>query len=221
MQEIKKLLFAAPVFEAVPASMQEDFLSTLNFKTKIYNREEPVFNQGEPIFCLPVLIKGIVKAEMFSASGTILQIDVIKAPFILAPVCVFATDNHIPVSVTALEQSELVNISTVSLKNVIFKYPVFGNAFFTNISDKIHFLTERLNFQSIKTIKGKLAQYILNNSNCKSFVLPMNQTNLANYFGVERPSVSRALSEIVRDKIIVIHKHKGEILNLDKLKSLF
>ena len=217
---MNELLFSAPVFSTVTENMREDFFSRLDFKTKTFESGDSLFTQGESVTFLPVLTKGVVRTEMFSASGSVLQIDVISAPQILAPSCAFATSNRIPVSVTALEQSELVKISVGSLQDLFPKYPMFFNALLTHISDRIHFLTDRLNFQNIKTIKGKLAQYILDHSNNTSFTFAMNQTELSNYFGVERSSLARSLSEIIQDNIITIKKNKGEILNINQLKAL-
>jgi CRP-like cAMP-binding protein len=87
-------------------------------------------------------------------------------------------------------------------------------------SNRVHFLSERLKLLSIKTIKGKLAQYILARSTSMNFTLDMNQTALAEYFGVTRPSFSRSLSEMVSDGIISLKGKNGKVLNFLKLKKL-
>ena len=87
-------------------------------------------------------------------------------------------------------------------------------------SNRAQFLTERLKFLSTKTIKGKLAQYILARAVGTDFTLNMSQTNLAEYFGVARPSLSRSLSEMVNDEIISLKGKNGKVLNLMKLKEL-
>jgi CRP-like cAMP-binding protein len=87
-------------------------------------------------------------------------------------------------------------------------------------ANRTHFLAERLKFLSTKTIKGKLAQYILEKSNNMDFMLDMNQTDLAEYFGVARPSLSRSLSEMINEEIISLKGKKGKILNFAKLKKL-
>jgi CRP-like cAMP-binding protein len=53
----------------------------------------------------------------------------------------------------------------------------------------------------------------------RKFVLEKNQTQLAEYFGVARPSVARCLSEMIEDKIITLQKNHGEVLNPNALKE--
>ena len=220
MQNIKESLFSISVFDAVPASMQDDFLLTLDLRVKSFDRGDLLFAQGEEIIYLPILLQGSVRAEMFSASGNVLQIDVLTAPELLAPASVFATHNRIPVSVIAIENGKMLKISVASLQNAFIKCSDFLIAFLRHVSDRVYFLTEKINFLNIKTIKGKLAQLILARNTNNTFSLPMNQTEMARFFGIERPSLARALSEIIQDNIITLHKNKGEILNIKQLKSL-
>jgi CRP-like cAMP-binding protein len=86
-------------------------------------------------------------------------------------------------------------------------------------SNRVHFLSERLKLFSIKTIKGKLAQYILTTTNHTDFALEMTQTALAEYFGVTRPSLSRALSEMIKEEVISLKGKKGKVLSFEKLKN--
>jgi CRP-like cAMP-binding protein len=52
------------------------------------------------------------------------------------------------------------------------------------------------------------------------FTLDETQTALAEYFGVTRPSLSRALSEMIKEEIISLKGKKGNVLNFEKLKDL-
>ena len=59
-------------------------------------------------------------------------------------------------------------------------------------------LANKLKFLSFKTIKGKLAQYLLAlaGPDRDMVELPLTQNNLAEQFGVARPSLARALGEM-------------------------
>jgi CRP-like cAMP-binding protein len=52
------------------------------------------------------------------------------------------------------------------------------------------------------------------------FTLDMNQTTLAEFFGITRPSLSRSIAEMVDEGIISLKGKTGKILNLGKLKEL-
>ncbi|MBP7613468.1 MAG: winged helix-turn-helix domain-containing protein, partial [Paludibacter sp.] len=75
---------------------------------------------------------------------------------------------------------------------------------------------------SIKTIKGKLAHFLLEQviGNEKTFTLNRNQTEMADFFGVARPSLARSLSEMVQEGIISINKKEFTILDVKRLRDL-
>lgn len=87
-------------------------------------------------------------------------------------------------------------------------------------SNRTNFLSERLKLLSIKTLKGKISQYILNRTKNGEFDPGMSQTVLAEYFGVARPSLARSLSEMVDDRIITLDRKLGKALKIEALKFL-
>lgn len=75
---------------------------------------------------------------------------------------------------------------------------------------------------SIKSIKGKLSLFILEHTTDEknSFTLKRNRTQLAEYFGVQRPSLARTMSELVEKGIISIDKRQVTVLKRDELRNV-
>ena len=213
-------LILCPICSNIPVNEREAFLNELTFKTKSFKKGEWIAHQGDCVHALYILLKGSVKAEMVSESGTVLTIETIHAPNPLASAFLFAENNQFPVDVVAVEDGELVLVSKDSITKQLACNETFLKGFLAFNSNRAHFLSERLKFLSTKTIKGKLAQYILERSQNMIFRLDMNQTALAEYFGVTRPSLSRSLSEMINEEIISLKGKNGKILNLLKLKRL-
>ena len=213
-------LFLCPICRNIPENERETFLETLDFKTKFFKKGECIARQGDTVNALYILLKGSVKTEMVSEAGTVLNIETINAPNPLAPAFLFAENNKFPVDVIALEHCEIITISKASIMKQLACNERFLQEFMTFNSNRAHFLSERLKFLSTKTIKGKLAQYILARTTNMNFNLNMSQTALAEYFGIARPSLSRSLSEMVSEGIITLKGKDGKILNLSKLRKL-
>jgi len=213
-------LFLCPMFRDLPVDERENFVKELKIKTKSYKKGECVARQGNTVTALYIILKGSVKAEMISESGSVLNIETIHAPNPLAPAFLFAEDNHFPVDVVALEDVEIILISKDTIIKQLFCNEAFLQGFMKFNSNRVQFLSERLKLLSTKTIKGKLAQYILARTTNMSFTMNMNQTTLAEYFGVTRPSLSRSISEMIDEEIISLQGKKGKILNHLKLKRL-
>ena len=213
-------LFLCPICRNITADERENFLHQLNFKTKSFKQGEWIARQGDVVKALHILLKGSVKAEMIADSGAVLNIETIRAPNLLAPAFLFAENNQFPVDVLALEDCEIIIVSKESIMQQLASNKRFLQGFITFNANRTRFLSERLQFLSVKTIKGKLAQYILARANNTNFTMDRSQTALAEYFGVARPSLSRSLSEMIKEEIISLKGKHGKVLNHLKLKQL-
>jgi len=212
-------LFSCPICNNIPLNEREDFIQGLEYRTKYFKKGEFIATQDDSVDSLMLLLKGSVKTEMISESGTILSIETIRAPNPLAPAFLFAEKNRFPVDVIALENCEVVYILKNCVMKLLANNETFLKSYMAFNSNRTNFLSERLKLLSIKTIKGKLAQYILSRTNNGHFVMDMNQTELSEYFGVTRPSLARSLSEMVDDNIIKLERKNGKVLNMDELKK--
>ena len=87
------------------------------------------------------------------------------------------------------------------------------------ISNRSQFLSEKIKFLNFKTIKGKLANYILQKAGNDglSVTLGMTQSDLADFFGVARPSVARALGDLEEEGYI---EAKGKNIKIIDRKGL-
>ncbi|MDR2917698.1 MAG: Crp/Fnr family transcriptional regulator [Tannerella sp.] len=193
---------------------------TIEHTIKAYKRGECIARQGDRVMSLYMLSKGRVKTEIVSDSGLTLSIEEISAPYPLAAAFLFADENHFPVDVTALEDCEIILISKTSIEKQMTKCTAFLRGFMAFIANRVQFLSERLKIFSQKGIKAKIAYYILQRDKNGSFELGRSISSLADYFGVERPSLSRAISELVRDGIIDYEAGKGRILSYNEIKEL-
>jgi CRP-like cAMP-binding protein len=83
------------------------------------------------------------------------------------------------------------------------------------------FLSNKVQMMSIKSLKGKLSLYILENTTPQqpSFVMKRTQTQLAEYFGVQRPSLARTIGEMIEEGLIVMQKKTLTVIDRKKLEA--
>jgi len=115
-----------------------------------------------------------------------------------------------------------MKIPKEEIMRLMMTNPDFMKQFLTHNSNRTQFLTNRLQMLSIKTIKGKVAHFLMEQEteSQKSFSISRNQTELAEFFGIARPSLARSLSEMVQDGIIEINKKEYTIVDLKRLREL-
>jgi len=93
------------------------------------------------------------------------------------------------------------------------------------ISNRAQFLSSKLWFLSFRTIREKVAQYLLSltqESKSDKVVISKSQGELAEFFGVTRPSLARVFSEMEQEGFITVERKEITIKNrkglLDMLK---
>lgn len=214
-------LSACPICSSLNIENEDDFLLDLKCSVKAYPKNELIIRQGDVCDALYMLTLGSVKTEMITENGSLLGIEIIKAPRPLAPAFLFSDNNHFPVDVTTLEEVEIMKIPKDEIMRLMMTNPDFMKQFLTHNSNRTQFLTNRLQLLSIKTIKGKLAHFLLEQvvGTEKTFTLNRNQTELADFFGVARPSLARSISEMVHEGIIGINKKEFSILDMKRLRD--
>ena len=94
--------------------------------------------------------------------------------------------------------------------------------YLNSISDRAQFLSNKIKFLSFQTIKGKIAHYLLqlmHKTGKTEFILPKSHQELAEMFGVTRPSLSRAFRELNTEKILFSVGKKIKILDKNRILS--
>jgi len=77
-----------------------------------------------------------------------------------------------------------------------------------DMGDRLQFLAQRLRMSQFGSIRQKLALYLIDHSPAdrRSPVrIPNTRQELADIFGVARPSVSRVISELEQEGVIETH----------------
>lgn len=209
------------------ASMSEDeiqeALNVAGVKEQEFKRGDLIALQDEICNRLIILTKGSVKAEMSDPSGKMVKIEDISAPSPIAILFLFGPNNRFPVQVTAREDVSTMIIAKQSIlqmlqsnKQLLSNYLDISAIYASTLRGKLHLM-------SFRTIRQKLAIYFLDLSkqaDGNTVTLDRTQKTLAEYFGVSRPSLSRELSKMQEDGLILINKKEIKILQKNEFIKL-
>jgi CRP-like cAMP-binding protein len=216
------ILSLSPIFNGLSAEELEELLSKCHCFTKTFEVGEIAAFSGEPVNFLMIVLEGSVKGEMVDFSGKIIKIDDIRASFPLASAFIFGKQNKFPVNVMANESTKILYIPKYDLIKMLQSDIRLMQNFLNVISGHTQILANKLKFLSFKTIRGKIAQYILTLAGPDKDVieLPLTQHDLAEQFGVARPSLARALGEMAEEGIISVDRKVIQILDRKKLREV-
>jgi CRP-like cAMP-binding protein len=216
------LLLKAPLFKRLSFEEIDKLLSVVPYRIRKFKAGSLIAQSGEIVDSLMIVITGIVKGEMVDYTGRIIKIEDIPAPGALASAFMFGNRNRFPVNVIAVSTVELLIIEKSEFLKLLMKNDKILINFLDMISNRSQFLSEKIKFLNFKTIKGKLAQFILQRAgeNKSEIVLDMTQNDLADFFGVARPSVARALGDMEEEGLIEAKAKSVKILDKKQLGLL-
>lgn len=198
------VLTSSPLFKGLDISAIELLIGEVSHKIRKFKAGTLISQSGDPVISLMLVVSGNVKGEMVDYAGRVIKIEDIPAPGALASAFMFGNNNRFPVNVICNRDTEILIIDKSDFLKLLMNNDRILVNFLNMISNRSQFLSEKIKFLNFKTIKGKLAQYILQKAgNDKiNISLGVTQNDLADFFGVARPSVARALGELEEEGLI-------------------
>lgn len=214
-------LSRSPLFRGVTPEEIDLLLKKVQYRIKSFVPEQQVASRGTECSSLMILLEGSVRGEMIDFSGKTLKIEDVVAPKPIAIGFLFGQENNYPVDVIANSDVTLLILPKEEVMKLFKANTFFLSNFLNAVSNRAQFLSRRIWFLSFKTIKGKLAHYILSlaGDTKKTVQIPV-QRELADFFGVTRPSLARALGEMEKDGCIKVDRKDITILDKKMLIKL-
>lgn len=216
-----EFLTKTTLFKGVDSSEINTLMKNVDYKIKKYSKGEFIAFRGDPVEAYMLVKKGTIIAEMQKVNGKVMQIETLKPYKEVAPSFIFGKNNIFPVDIHAKEETEVFCISTSELLLLLQKNQIILRNLLNSFSNKTQFLSKKLSFAN-KTIEEKLATYILENCVEEVFLLKKSMKDLAELFGVSRPSLSRVIISWVDEGTLErIDSKSFHILNKDALLDKF
>ena len=212
-----------PLFRGITPERLFADLEEISFHTRSYKKGEILAQQGAVCNRLVNLTKGSVRGEMIDYSGRLIKVEDIAAPRAIAPLFLFGEENRYPVEVTANEPTEVIELPKSSVLSLFRKNEQFLENYMNLSANYARTLSDKLFFMSFKTIRQKLASYLLRlykQQQQTHITLDRSQQELSDYFGVSRPSLARELAHMQEDGLLIADRKHITILQKEQLVRL-
>ena len=209
-----KTLRETVVFNDLDEDTIKDILEKTKYEIKKYSLDEPIAFRGDEVKGLYIILKGTLITEMLTEEGNIIKIEELVPSDVIASAFIFGKNNSFPVDLSVKDEAEIFFVERKEFLKLLFSQEKILENFLNEISNKTQLLTSKIwNSFNNKTIKKKFCDYVKRNQKNNEFFIE-NLGALAEFFGVERPSLSRVLSELVKDeKLERIGRNKYRILD--------
>jgi CRP/FNR family transcriptional regulator, dissimilatory nitrate respiration regulator len=217
-----EILCQSPIFRGISSEELAGLFNQIHFQVKTYQKNDLITIAGEICDRLLIIQHGSVKAEMNDYSGKTIKIEDLLAPQPLATAFLFGNQNRFPVTVSANTDVEMISIPKPEFVKLLQLNSWILNNYLNTISTRAQFLSQKLKFLSFKTIKQKIAHYLLEKAGdrLQTVEIQQSQGQLAEMFGVTRPSLARTLGEMCQEGLIKTERRSIKILDKSRMNQL-
>lgn len=211
------------LFSSLSEEKIENLLTDSPGRIKKYKKDTVILFQGDIYKDLLVVLDGVVSSEISNAAGKRVKLENFHRSSAIAPGIIFAIDNTLPVTIMAESDCLLFSVSKDTVLSMLQANRTCLINYLGILGDKVNILAEKIRMFQFNSIQQKIAGYLLNlynNQESDNLIIPYTRENLADFFGVARPSLSRELSRMSEAGIIRIDGKKIQLLKKTALKYL-
>ena len=205
-----------PLFEGLTDNEIIDLMHAVRYRVVRLYKSDFLFVAGEDCLQANILIDGEVVANLEGTSDRYIRMSTFHAGDMFAPAFLFAQNRRYPVTVQATTNTKVLRILSADFERLLELDSRLYKNFTVILSNLSAGLTKKVGML-LSSVRDKIIFFLkeqqhLQKSN--TITLPMSRQELADYFGIQKYSLQRALNELQESGAIRID---GKIIELLKL----
>jgi len=205
------------LFQAINFSEFETMLTCLSSKTSTYKKGDIILLSGDLINFVGLILSGSIKIIKEDMNGKVTILTRLGVSEILGEVFACAEIFHSPVTVQAMEETEILffdyNKVSTSCTNACHFHARLIKNMLRLLAQKNLMLTQKNEILSKRTTRDKLLCFFdFQRGSARKFTLPFNREEMANYLCVDRSAMSNELCKMRDDGLIKFNRNEFEIV---------
>lgn len=209
-----------PLFKGLRRSEHDAFLQRHASALMQVAKGSLVVRQHDPIQEMLLLVKGEVSLRVITLDGNVLELERQESVMPMATAFLYAREGQYPFDILALTPCSFLRISKTAWLEEIGRNTTLLQNFLALSADLTANYAGKLQRQSLKSLRHRLALFLLEKSTPEQPVVQLkrSRTQLAEYLGVQRPSLARTLKELETEGLISIEGRRLTIINRPALE---
>lgn len=219
MEQYFEILEKCPLFKGVERNELLGVLKCLEVKIKEYKKGKAVFLQGDAVNFFGVVLEGSVQIVRNDYYGNRSIVTTAMPSQLFAETFAFAKASAAPLSAWTLADSAVMFINPEKFIGQCSRACSFHSRIISNLvkvmASKNLEINKKLEIVSKRTTRDKLMTYLFLTSQelgTKSFTVPFNRQELADYLEVDRSGLSAEISKLKKDGKLLCRRSEFTIL---------
>ena len=208
------------------AEQRAVLMSTVRRK---YRKGEVVFHEADPGESLHLLDRGRAAVRISTPHGDHVTVNVIGPGSFFGEQALIGGDNHRSATVLALQPLETLTLCRADFDRLRSEHPAVNALLVTALSERVNRLTGHLVEALFASAEQRLSRRLLeltdtymtpgNTAGSDAPVsIPLTQEELASLAGTSRPTINRALQDLVQAGIVVVRRGSVDVLDEARLR---
>ncbi|MCT4563843.1 MAG: Crp/Fnr family transcriptional regulator [Maledivibacter sp.] len=214
------------LFKGIENDELIDMLICLSPRISLYKKKEYVTIANDEFTGIGILVEGNVIVTKENAAGDRIIMAKLEEGDLFGEMIAFSNYGKWPATVIAQTNCTIIFLPS---HKIIGNCPRMcrGHKFLiqnmlTLVSQKALGLNRKMEYLTIKSIRGKISTYLLEQYNRHSeqtFMISLKRNELAEFLNVSRPSLSREMIKMKDEGIIDFYKSSFKIIDIERLKK--
>lgn len=206
------------LFKSIPISELLHFFDDSLYVINKYKKNNIIYFQNEICNTMDILLGGNLSIQSIDIDGNILTIAEFSPYDMIGANLIFSNRNTYPMNIISKTDVILLKIKKELILELCHYDKEFLLKFLSSLSDKTIVLTDKINLISMKTIRELIIDFLTNEhiyQESRVITLKTSKKELAERFGIQRPSLSRELKNMREEGLIEFDAKTITIKNLD------
>jgi len=215
MHKYMDLIEKTPFLESLKTNDITRLLDDRSFKTSMYSKNSVVHFEGEECQKLEIVLLGKVVVERIDESGSLMTIAEFFDDDMIGGNLLFSKKPFYPMTITTKQSSLILEIDKGCLFDLFSSNQEFLRCYLEFVSDHATILGDKIKHYVNRTIRERLLNFLNYESqkqHSNHIKLNMTKKELAEKIGVQRTSLSRELSKMKKEGLILFDAHYITIL---------
>jgi len=217
-------LLEIPLFANIDIKELEYVLNCLQPSRQRYQANDLITLEGHPFTGIGVVLEGEVKVTKTNEAGERIMMSILGVGSIFGEMVAFSSINQWPATVMANTETNVLFIKPEVIVSQCSHMCQGHRQLTINllhlISDKALALNRKVSYLSIKSMRGKLAKFLMEEhqrQQKQTFDIRFNRNELAEFLNVSRPSMSRELSRMKEEGLLDYYQNTFRLLDINTI----
>jgi CRP-like cAMP-binding protein len=207
------IMHKIPLFKGISEETKKSLIDRLDYFLTPLKKGEIIIRQDTSCNHMHILLEGKLDVNIVDGSGNNIKVEDLIAPRSFATPHLFDGNNIFPATFTVAEDGLLLRATKESAFKLISSEPQMLRNFLRLTGNCNACTVSRLRILAYKSIRSRFVYYLLEYKNEGMVTVTHNQTQLAEYLNVTRPSLAREIKNMISEGIIEMSGKEVKILN--------